>query len=285
MLARPQDMPGKKPAEPSVDGVEAEATSEADFESLLEEEFGGAAAPEREPEIIAPESGVSPLAKQPREGTSFEKDPNLNPFGLTQQELRFCWGYATGLNGKQAAEYAGYAGGSSTATKLLQRQDMASEIRRIGNVQLAAKKVEAPGDKGKILDRLWEIGTLNIADAYITDERTGKLRPKALHAMPQATQRAIKRIRIVKGEVADIEFHDSMAALAKLLPYYHTRPNGSGGATIPIPGETEEPTERLETGDQPDNPTVSRRSLTVEERLLADGSKLRTRITRETGPG
>lgn len=199
----------------------------------------------------------------------------------------FCYAYARSPNGAQAARYAGYSGGGSQATKLLQRDDIQGEVRRqgafINETQLA---ISQPASAEEVLGRYWEVANASPADLFVLNEDGKSYRYMALADMPQNLRRAIKRIRLKDGQIQEIELHDGMAALGKLAGFQGLgiRPGGmtpwgdNGGGAKGEDGEAEEPLEPAKPVSG--RPTVT---LTFEQRVNADGSQLRKKILSRSG--
>jgi phage terminase small subunit len=278
-------MAGKQPSDNASElesGPESAADTELDaLSQALEDEFMRSETQERLPALPPILDPTEDL--EPRDDQALEKFPEINPFGLSAKELRFCHAIACGWTNTQAAEWAGYKGGASTASKQLQREDVQAEIKRLSAARAETNQLKAPEHSGGLIDRLWEIANVNVIDAYIQEENkdgTVTTRAKRFKDMPQPVQRSIKKIRVVKGEVIEIEFHNALEASAKLSAYYGLGRGfgpASPGGDIPSEDSGEEPIQVPQAQGGPI------RTLTFEERMSANGSKLRRTILQQRG--
>lgn len=146
--------------------------------------------------------------------------PQLNPFGLTEQEMKFAHAYAIWQSGVRAATFAGYAGGSSTASKLLNDSRIRGEVARAMNKALRFKS-EAPGlaqQANEVIQLVQDVAFANPLDLVVRGD-DGKYRFKRLEDIPDNVKNAIKSVRIKDGEVT-VELLDRWQAI-QLMAKFH----------------------------------------------------------------
>jgi len=203
------------------------------------------------------------------------KVPELNPYGLTQQELLFAQAYAVWGNLGDACRFAGYRGDHSTGRNILDRPHVAGAVRwlREKAAQQTLQPIDIAVNGNEVMGELWKIAQANIIDAFNQDPETGALTIKRLCDIPRSLHSAIKSIKIsAKGDIT-LELHDKLAALRMVAYQVSNR-------RIPRPGspEDDEPIDdAAETNPTPPDVT-GRKTLTYEEVVKANGDKIRRRI-------
>lgn len=169
--------------------------------------------------------------------------PNVNPFGLTEQELQFAEAYAVWENGAKAAEFAGLAGGSSTASKWLQDDRIRGEIARIRNRSFRFKaQGKLTKSASEVLELMQDVAFASPLDLLVEDPDTGKVRFKRLKDIPQDVRNAVKSVTVSKDGAVNIQMIDRWQAI-QMLARYH------GVGTKILPGEGEAVPEEAAEGE------------------------------------
>lgn len=159
---------------------------------------------------------------------------------LTKQQEIFCKEYLKDLNARRAAERAGYSKHTAQVqgSRLMQNEKVQKRVQALFDKRAA--KIELSAEL--ILERLLEVATVDLADAYDSD---GKLKP--LHDIPKSVRQAMSGIDVAEefagygkdrqkvADVRKVKFWDKIKALevlGKHLKLFTDKVEHSGKVTL-----------------------------------------------------
>lgn len=215
-------------------------------------------------------AGDAPIDVMEPVPSAAQMAPNLNPFGLSEQELKFAEAYAVWENGQRAADFAGYGGGSSTASKLLQDDRIRAEIARQRNRSYRYKP-QGAADKtaGEVLELIQDIAFASPLDLLVQDPDTGKVRFKRLKDIPQDVRNAIKSVTVGKDGSVNIQLLDRWAAIQRLAGFH-------GVGTKMLPGDGRTVAEDLPPeGEEPAPEPTKQLPVTLENVVKLNADRIR----------
>jgi hypothetical protein len=198
--------------------------------------------------------------------------PDLNPFRCTEQELIFCQAFAIWENGAEAARIAKFEGGSSTASKLLTKDHIRSEIARIRAKSLRIKETPIDASAGQLLTLLNAIATANPLDMLDISSNGTTVKLKRIKDIPADLRMAVKSIKIGKDGIPIIEFLDRWKAIEMLCRIHGLGSRFLPGDSRPISEQEDLPNELPATAP------VSAAPLTLENVVKSNAGRLASSI-------